>query len=35
MFMDIAAPGLDVGLEIGDAVDDGHWQFSVMGYLAL
>ena len=24
MFMDIAAPGLDIGLQIGDAVDDGH-----------
>ena len=24
MFMDIAAPGLDVGLKIGDAIDDGH-----------
>ena len=24
VFMDIAAPGLDVGLQIGDAVDDGH-----------
>jgi hypothetical protein len=22
--MDIAAPGLDIGLQIGDAVDDGH-----------
>ena len=24
MFMDIAAPGLDIGVQIGDAVDDGH-----------
>ena len=24
VFMDIAAPGLDIGLQIGDAVDDGH-----------
>ena len=24
IFMDIAAPGLDIGLQIGDAVDDGH-----------
>jgi hypothetical protein len=24
MLMDIAAPGLDVWLQIGDAVDDGH-----------
>ena len=24
MLMDIAAPGLDIGLQIGDAVDDGH-----------
>ena len=24
MFMDIPAPGLDVGLKLGDAVDDGH-----------
>ena len=22
--MDIAAPGLNIGLQIGDAVDDGH-----------
>jgi hypothetical protein len=22
--MNIAAPGLDIGLQIGDAVDDGH-----------
>jgi hypothetical protein len=24
MLMDIAAPGLDIGLQIGDAIDDGH-----------
>jgi hypothetical protein len=24
MFMDIPAPGLNVGLQIGDAIDDGH-----------
>ena len=24
IFMDIAAPGLNIGLQIGDAVDDGH-----------
>ncbi len=24
MLVDIAAPGLDIGLQIGDAVDDGH-----------
>ena len=24
IFMDIPAPGLDIGLQIGDAVDDGH-----------
>ncbi len=24
IFMDIAAPGLDIGLQIGDAVNDGH-----------
>src|SRR5580704_399166 len=24
MLMDIAAPGLNVGLQVGDAVDDGH-----------
>jgi hypothetical protein len=24
MLMDIPAPGLDIGLQIGDAVDDGH-----------
>ena len=24
VFMDIAAPGLDIGLQIGDAIDDGH-----------
>ena len=24
VFMDIAAPGLNIGLQIGDAVDDGH-----------
>jgi hypothetical protein len=24
MLMDVPAPGLDVGLQIGDAVDDGH-----------
>ena len=29
--MDIPAPGLDVGLQIGDAVDDGHGNFSVTG----
>ena len=24
VFMDIPAPGLDIGLQIGDTVDDGH-----------
>jgi hypothetical protein len=24
MGMDIPAPGLDIGLQIGDAIDDGH-----------
>jgi hypothetical protein len=24
MFMDIPAPGLNIGLKIGDAIDDGH-----------
>jgi hypothetical protein len=26
MGMDILAPGLDIGLQIGDAIDDGHWN---------
>ena len=25
--MDIPAPGLDIGLQIGDAIDDGHGSF--------
>jgi hypothetical protein len=24
MLMDVPAPGLNVGLQVGDAVDDGH-----------
>jgi hypothetical protein len=28
MLMDIPAPGLNVGLQIGDAVDDGHGSLS-------
>src|SRR5207248_10319542 len=28
MFVDIPAPGLNIGLQIGDAVDDGHGNFS-------
>ena len=37
MFMDIAAPGLDIGLQIGDAVDDGHGKsrFRVVIWLCL
>src|SRR5262249_47948683 len=34
MLMDVAAPGLDIGLQIGDAVHDGHgnlWSFLVVG----
>ena len=31
VLMDIAAPGLDIGLQISDAVDDGHVEFSVEG----
>jgi hypothetical protein len=31
MLMDIPAPGLDIGLQIGDTVDDGHGEFSVTG----
>src|SRR5437868_208008 len=31
MFMDVAAPGLNIGLQIGDAVDDGHGK-SVRGF---
>ncbi len=29
IFMDIAAPGLNIGLQIGDAVNDGHRVFSL------
>jgi hypothetical protein len=36
--MDIPAPGLDIGLQIGDAVDDGHGKsrsgLSVLSSLA-
>ena len=28
MFVDIPAPGLDIGLQIGDAIDDGHGKSS-------
>ena len=35
MFMDIPAPGLDVGLQIGDAVDDGHGDFRTSGLSTL
>jgi len=33
MFMNIPPPGLDVGLQIGDAVDDGHGRFSAFGLI--
>jgi len=32
MLMDIAAPGLDIGLQIGDAVDDGHGDDRFSGF---
>ena len=32
MFMDIAAPGLNIGLQIGDAVDDGHGNSGLKGW---
>jgi hypothetical protein len=31
MFMDVPAPGLDVGLQIGDAVDNGHGNYRSSG----
>ncbi len=34
MFMDIPAPGLNIGLEIGDAIDDGHGKSRSKGLLA-
>jgi hypothetical protein len=27
--MDIPAPGLNIGLQIGDAIDDGHGKNSI------
>ena len=33
MLMDIPAPGLDIGLQIGDAVDDGHGSSRVWARL--
>ena len=29
--MDIATPGLDIGVQIGDAVDDGHGDSGLKG----
>jgi hypothetical protein len=34
VFMDIAAPGLNIGLQIGDAVDDGHGNSGLKGWNA-
>ena len=34
VFMDIAAPGLNIGLKIGDAVDDGHANSRPQGWNA-
>jgi hypothetical protein len=31
IFMDIAAPGLNIGLQIGDAVNDGHGNSGLKG----
>jgi hypothetical protein len=31
MLMDIPAPGLNIGLQVGDAVDDGHGKSRVGG----
>jgi hypothetical protein len=30
MFMDVAAPSLDFGLQIGRAVDDGHGKLDFL-----
>ena len=30
--MDFAAPGLDIGLQIGDAVNDGHERSKASGW---
>ena len=32
IFMDFAAPGLDIGLQIGDAVNDGHGNSKASGW---
>jgi hypothetical protein len=34
MLMDIAAPGLNIGLQIGDTVNDGHEE-SRSGFVVL
>ena len=34
IFMDIAAPGLNIGLQIGDAVHDGHGNSGLRGWNA-
>jgi hypothetical protein len=31
MFMDIPAPGLNIGLQIGDTINDGHGEIQVRG----
>ena len=31
MLMDIPAPGLNIGLQVGDTVDDGHGNISIGG----
>jgi hypothetical protein len=35
MLMDIPAPGLNIGLQVGDTVDDGHGNISIGGMCVL